>query len=83
MPRSSAASGVPSDSSTAPEVDGLTPQEQIVVSLVCEGMTNQQVARQLVLSVKTIGYHLGNAYAKLGVHTRTQLVARLAPTLEE
>ena len=77
------ANGVPSDSSTPSEVDGLTPQEQIVVSLVCEGMTNQQVARQLVLSVKTIGYHLGNAYAKLGVHTRTQLVARLAPTLKE
>jgi DNA-binding CsgD family transcriptional regulator len=59
-------------------VDGLTPQERLVVRLVCEGLTNQEVARQLVLSVKTVGYHLGNAYAKLGVHSRAQLVARLA-----
>jgi DNA-binding CsgD family transcriptional regulator len=60
------------------DVDGLTPQERLVVRLVCEGLTNQEVARQLVLSVKTVGYHLGNAYAKLGVHSRAQLVARLA-----
>ena len=56
----------------------LTPQEQIVATLVCQGLTNQQVARQLVLSVKTVGYHLGNVYTKLDVHSRTQLAARLS-----
>ena len=67
-----AASGVASDDSRPPEVGALTPQEQIVVSLVCEGMTNQQVARHLVLSVKTIGYHLGNAYSQARrAHTNT------------
>jgi len=61
-----------------PTVSALTPQEQIVAMLVCQGLTNQQVARQLVLSVKTVGYHLGNVYTKLGVHSRTQLQAQLA-----
>ena len=56
--------------------EALTPQEQAVTRLVCEGLTNLEVAAQLVLSVKTVGYHLGNAYAKLGVHSRAQLVAK-------
>jgi ATP/maltotriose-dependent transcriptional regulator MalT len=54
---------------------GLTPQEQLVAGLACRGMTNAQIAQQLVLSVKTVGYHLSNAYLKLGVHSRTQLMA--------
>ncbi len=60
-----------------PAGPSLTPQEQIVAGLVCEGLTNQQVAHRLVLSVKTVGYHLNNVYTKLDVHSRTQLVARL------
>ena len=60
-----------------PNLPALTPQEQIVARLVCEGLTNQQVAHRLVLSTKTVGYHLNNVYLKLGVHSRAQLVARL------
>ena len=60
-----------------PTRPSLTPQEQIVAGLVCEGLTNQQVAHRLVLSVKTVGYHLNNVYTKLDVHSRTQLAARL------
>jgi DNA-binding CsgD family transcriptional regulator/tetratricopeptide (TPR) repeat protein len=55
----------------------LTPQERIVAGLVCQGLTNQQVAHRLVLSVKTVGYHLNNVYTKLDVHSRTQLAAKL------
>jgi ATP/maltotriose-dependent transcriptional regulator MalT len=54
---------------------GLTPQEQLVAGLACRGLTNAQIAQQLVLSVKTVGYHLSNTYLKLGVHSRTQLMA--------
>ena len=36
------------------------------------------MAHHLVLSVKTVGYHLTNVYAKLDVHSRAQLVARLS-----
>ncbi len=51
----------------------LTPQESAVARLVACGRTNRQAAAELVVSVKTIEYHLGNAYAKLGVTSRTQL----------
>jgi DNA-binding NarL/FixJ family response regulator len=59
-------------------VDLLTAQERVVAQLVCAGRTNQQVADELVLSVKTVGYHLANVYSKLGVHSRVQLAAHLA-----
>jgi DNA-binding CsgD family transcriptional regulator len=51
----------------------LTPQELAVARLVAGGRTNRQAAAELVVSVKTIEYHLGNAYAKLRVTSRTQL----------
>jgi len=70
-----AACGVTPAQSTQPAGPALTPQEQMVTRLVCQGLTNQEVAHQLVLSVKTVSYHLGNVYTKLGVHSRTQLVA--------
>ena len=46
-----------------------------MATLVCQGLTNQEVAQRLVLSVRTVGYHLGNVYTKLGVHSRTRLAA--------
>jgi DNA-binding NarL/FixJ family response regulator len=56
---------------------GLTPQEHAVAQLVVRGMTNRQVARELVLSTKTVEYHLGHIFAKLGVSSRTELAHRL------
>lgn len=71
-----AASGMPV---VAPAIDGrwasgLTPQERAVARLACAGKSNKQIARELVLSSKTIGFHLGNVYAKLGVHSRSELI---------
>ena len=53
----------------------LTPQELAVARLVAAGRRNQEIADELVLSVKTVGYHLGHVYAKLGVGSRTELAA--------
>lgn len=58
----------------------LTPQERAVARLVCLGRSNREIAAELVISVKTVGYHLGNAYTKLDVHSRTQLAAVLRRT---
>ena len=77
-----AACGVTAHAARPSAMDDLTPQEQVIVRLACQGLANREIAQELVLSVKTIGYHLGNAYSKLGVHSRSQLVARLGPALE-
>ncbi|PRC55019.1 helix-turn-helix transcriptional regulator, partial [Mycobacterium sp. ITM-2017-0098] len=42
-----------------------------VLARIARGATNRQVAQQLHLSDKTVGRHLANIYAKLGVSTRT------------
>jgi ATP/maltotriose-dependent transcriptional regulator MalT len=70
-----AACGVTPNRRTVELPQALTPQERTVATLVCQGLTNQEVAQRLVLSVKTVGYHLGNVYTKLGVHSRTRLAA--------
>lgn len=55
----------------------LTETETRVVSLVCEGLSNAEVARLLVTSPRTVQGHLYRVFKKLGVKTRAQLVARL------
>ena len=57
-------------------VAGLTSQERAVVELVVRGLSNKDVAAELQVSPKTVGYHLTRIYHKLGVRTRTEL-ARL------
>ena len=55
--------------------DGLTPQEDAVRRLVCRGMTNRQIAAELLVSPKTVEVHLTRVYRKLGVSSRNQLMA--------
>ena len=43
--------------------------------MVAQGMTNMEVAKMLWISPGTVRKHLGNVYAKLGVHTRTGAIA--------
>ena len=45
---------------------------------VAAGGTDRQVAAELFLSARTVGYHLASVYRKLGVANRTALAARLA-----
>lgn len=56
----------------------LTEQERRIALLIAEGVTNREAAAALYLSPKTIGYHLGNVYEKLGVRSRTELASLLA-----
>src|SRR5579859_5522864 len=55
-------------------LDVLTPREMEVLKLVAEGRTNQEIADQLVLSIKTVQAHRANVMEKLGLHDITQLV---------
>ncbi|MFD1546242.1 helix-turn-helix transcriptional regulator, partial [Nonomuraea guangzhouensis] len=52
---------------------GLTPQQDAVAQLVANGLTNRQIARELLLSVKTVEYHISQVYARLGVSSRVAL----------
>lgn len=52
----------------------LTPQELQVALVVAGGATNAEAAAQLFLSPKTIEYHLSNAYRKLRIRSRAELV---------
>jgi DNA-binding CsgD family transcriptional regulator len=56
---------------------GLTAQELTVAKLAIQGMSNREIARELVLSIKTIEYHLANAYTKLGITSRMGLIGKL------
>jgi ATP/maltotriose-dependent transcriptional regulator MalT len=60
------------------QLPSLTPREHAIARLVAEGLTNREIATRLFVSVKTVEYHLANAFTKLGVRTRTQLAATLA-----
>ena len=56
----------------------LTPQELQVALTVARGATTKQAAAAaLFLSPKTIEFHLGNVYRKLGLSSRTELVRRI------
>lgn len=58
----------------------LTPQELRVALAVAEGASNREAATSLFLSTKTIEFHLGSVYRKLGVRSRTELARRFAPS---
>ena len=59
-------------------LSGLTSQEMRVAQLVRHGLTNREAAMALFLTPKTVEYHLRNAFAKLGVTSRTQLAMLIA-----
>lgn len=54
---------------------GLTTRELQVVRLVAKGLSNGQIAAQLVVSTKTVSVHVSNILAKLGVASRTEAAA--------
>jgi DNA-binding NarL/FixJ family response regulator len=63
-----------SPTSTPERLATLTDREREVLALVAGGMSNEDIAAQLVVSPHTVKTHVNRAMTKLGVHDRAQLV---------
>jgi DNA-binding CsgD family transcriptional regulator len=50
----------------------LTARELEVLLLLVEGLSNKQIAKRLIISPRTVNFHLDHIYSKLGVNTRTE-----------
>jgi LuxR family maltose regulon positive regulatory protein len=57
-------------------VEPLSDREMEVLQLIARGLSNQEIAQELVLSLSTVKWHTSNIYGKLGVKNRTQAVAK-------
>ena len=58
----------------------LTEREQEILRLIAAGLTNQQIADQLFLTLDTVKWYNRQTYQKLGVGSRTQAVAHARAT---
>ena len=56
-------------------IERLTPREREILELLAEGMRSKQIARELVISPKTVASHIQSVLAKLGVHSRAEAIA--------
>ena len=53
--------------------DGLTPREREVAALLRRGLTNRQIAEQLVIGERTVETHVERILRKLGLSSRVQV----------
>jgi LuxR family maltose regulon positive regulatory protein len=68
------------DDSTSPAIDSLieplTERELEVLRLIVAGLSNPEIAQELVIAVSTVKSHVNHIYGKLGVKNRVEAVAR-------
>lgn len=62
--------------------ESLTDAELDVVRLVAEGLTNQQIAKRLYVSPRTVQTHVAHVFAKLGVARRSEVAAEASRRLD-
>jgi NarL family two-component system response regulator LiaR len=64
-----------SDSQTEKPDFGLTERELQVLEMLVQGLSNTEIAEQLVITVATVKYHISNILKKLGASNRTEAAA--------
>ena len=62
--------------------DDLTAQERQIGELACDGLSNPEIGARLFLSPRTVEWHLGKVFGKLGIRSRRELPGALASTSE-
>jgi LuxR family maltose regulon positive regulatory protein len=60
----------------SPLIEPLTPRETEVLRLMAAGLSNRQIAEELIVAIGTVKAHLHHIYGKLGVRSRTEAAAR-------
>ncbi|MBL7807057.1 MAG: response regulator transcription factor [Saprospiraceae bacterium] len=55
---------------------GITPREFEVLEHMAKGLSNQEIAQSLFVSLNTVKTHLSNLFSKLGVQRRTQAIKK-------
>ncbi|WP_168200333.1 ATP-binding protein [Protaetiibacter larvae] len=61
----------------------LTASELRIAEVAAHGKRNREIARSQFVTVKTVEFHLGNVYRKLGIHSRAELAKILGATADD
>lgn len=77
-PAAEAARASPARAHKGLPTDPLTPREREVAILLARGLTNREIAAELVIAEGTAGIHVDHILAKLGFHSRAQVAAWVA-----
>jgi LuxR family maltose regulon positive regulatory protein len=57
-------------------LEPLSERELTVLQLIARGLSNQEIAEELIVALSTVKWHIKHIYGKLGVHSRTQVIVK-------